>query len=48
MTSEFKPPTEEFIQQVQTKIDPTQNNGEGLGIAPIGHIVTVEGAKMPI
>ena len=45
MTSEFKPPTEEFIQQVQTKIDPTQNNGEGLGIAPIGHIVTVEGAK---
>ena len=45
MTSEYKPPTEEFIQQVQTKIDPTQNNGEGLGIAPIGHIVTVEGAK---
>lgn len=45
MTSEFKPPTEEFIQQVQTKIDPEQNNGEGLGIAPIGHTVTVEGAK---
>lgn len=44
-TSEFKPPTEEFIQQVQTKIDPEQNNGEGLGIAPIGHTVTVEGAK---
>lgn len=45
MTSEFKPPTEEFIKQVQTKIDPEQNNGEGLGIAPIGHTVTVEGAK---
>ena len=44
MTSEFKPPTEEFIQQVQTKIDPTQNHGEGVGIAPIGHTVTVEGA----
>lgn len=44
MTSEFKPPTEEFIQQVQTKIDPEQNHGEGVGIAPIGHTVTVEGA----
>ncbi|WP_302306930.1 baseplate J/gp47 family protein [Megamonas funiformis] len=45
MTSEYKPPTAEFIKQVQTKIDPEQNKGEGLGIAPIGHIVTVEGAK---
>lgn len=34
-------PTEELIDQVQTAIDPTQNQGEGLGIAPIGHVVTV-------
>ena len=44
-TSEFKPPTSEFIEQVQTVIDPEQNRGEGIGIAPIGHTVTVEGAQ---
>lgn len=44
-TSEFKPPTSEFVEQVQTYIDPEQNHGEGIGIAPIGHTVTVEGAK---
>lgn len=44
-TSEFKPPTSEFIEQVQTAIDPEQNHGEGIGIAPIGHTVTVEGAQ---
>ena len=27
---------------MQTLIDPVQNQGEGLGIAPIGHVVTVE------
>ena len=28
---------------MQTAIDPVQNQGEGLGLAPIGHVVTVEG-----
>lgn len=27
---------------MQTAIDPTINSGKGLGIAPIGHVVTVE------
>ena len=45
MTSEYKPPTTEFIQQVQTKLDPEQNKGKGIGIAPIGHVVTVNGAS---
>ena len=27
---------------MQNLIDPVQNQGEGLGIAPIGHVVTVE------
>jgi uncharacterized phage protein gp47/JayE len=31
-----------LINFVQTEIDPTQNNGEGLGLAPIGHVVTVD------
>lgn len=45
MTSEFKPPSEEFIEQVQTILDPIPNNGQGVGIAPIGHRVTVEGVR---
>ena len=45
MTSDFKPPTAELVQKVQTAIDPETNHGEGIGIAPIGHTVTVEGAK---
>lgn len=43
MTSEYKVPQPEFVEQVQTAIDPTHNQGEGIGIAPIGHTVTVEG-----
>lgn len=43
MTSEFKPPTPEFVSEVQELIDPIPHQGEGLGIAPIGHTVTVEG-----
>lgn len=45
MTSEFKPPDPEFVSEVQTLIDPTQNQGMGIGIAPIGHTVTVQGAQ---
>lgn len=45
MTSEYKPPTQELVAKVQTTVDPEQNHGEGIGIAPIGHVVTVEGAQ---
>ena len=38
-------PSVELVQSVQTAVDPTQNQGNGLGIAPIGHVVTVEGVK---
>lgn len=34
-------PSEAFIEQLQTLIDPIQNQGEGIGLAPIGHSVTV-------
>lgn len=34
-------PDEEFIESLQTQIDPIQNQGEGIGLAPIGHTVTV-------
>ena len=38
-------PSAELIEQVQALVDPVQNSGEGLGIAPIGHRVTVEAAN---
>ncbi len=44
INSEYGVPTDELIESVQTAIDPEQNQGQGLGIAPIGHVVTVEGA----
>lgn len=42
-TSENKTPTAEFIAQVQEKIDPEPYRQKGVGIAPIGHYVTVAG-----
>lgn len=33
-----------LITLVQSTLDPTQNAGEGYGVSPIGHVVTVESA----
>jgi len=41
--STFMVPSEVLVDQVQTAVDPLQNAGEGVGIAPIGHVVRVEG-----
>lgn len=41
--SEYAVPSSELVQTVQTAIDPTQNSGEGMGLAPIDHEVTVVG-----
>ena len=41
--STFSKPSTTLINAVQTAIDPTQNQGKGVGIAPIGHVVTVVG-----
>lgn len=43
MASNNAAPTETLIVTVQTAVDPTQNAGEGLGLAPIGHVVNVTG-----
>lgn len=43
--TEYNKPNPTLIEKVQTLIDPVQNQGEGRGIAPIGHVVTVEGVK---
>lgn len=39
-------PSSELLELVQTQVDPVQNSGEGLGIAPIGHSVTVASARV--
>lgn len=43
--SDFNPPSPELVNQVQTIIDPTVNSGQGIGLAPIGHEVTITGAQ---
>lgn len=46
MAANNSAPSEELIEVVQTAIDPTQNAGEGAGLAPIGHIVKVDGVVL--
>lgn len=43
INSEYKKPSDVLVGVVQTILDPEQNAGEGLGIAPIGHVVNVVG-----
>ena len=38
---QFNPVSQEFIAKVKETIDPEENSGEGVGIAPIGHYVTI-------
>ena len=39
--ADYSPASGTLIQDVQTAMDPETNHGEGLGLAPIGHFVTV-------
>ena len=39
--SDFGVPSAAFVNELQTEIDPVMNSGEGIGLAPIGHQVTV-------
>lgn len=45
LDAENNVPSSELIEMVQEATDPIQTQGEGRGIAPIGHIVTVEAAE---
>lgn len=42
---DYRTPSEDIISATQTAVDPIINSGEGEGFAPIGHRVTVIGAK---
>lgn len=44
LDSNYSAPTEELVSAVQEAIDPTYSQGKGIGLAPIGHTVTVVGA----
>lgn len=44
LDSDFGVASDTLVQTVQEAIDPSENAGEGFGIAPIGHIVSVETA----
>lgn len=49
ITSEFKEPSSTLVEMVQNRIDPTNKAGEGDGLAPIGHVVDIQGVReMPI
>lgn len=43
MDSQYKPPSATLLDELQTAIDPIGNQGEGLGLAPIGHVVSIFG-----
>lgn len=45
INSTFTVPSPTLVEQVQTAVDPLQNAGEGVGIAPIGHVVRAEGVQ---
>jgi len=45
ISAEFKPPSDVLVNAVQEMLDPAEMAGEGEGIAPIGHVVTVTGVK---
>ncbi len=41
--STYSKPSSILVEDVQSKVDPIEGQGEGLGLAPIGHIVTITG-----
>lgn len=45
LDSDYGIPNEVLVESVQTQVDPVTNSGEGVGIAPIGHSVTVVAAN---
>jgi len=45
MDGAYGVPSQELIEDVQREIDPQSSHGEGLGIAPIGHVVKVDGVQ---
>lgn len=45
LNNTYAPPGDSAVNDLQTLVDPEQNQGAGIGLATIGHIVTVEAAE---
>ncbi len=45
LDSNYGVPSDALVQTVKEEIDPELNTGKGYGIAPIGHVVTVQAVK---
>ncbi len=45
LNSDFDEASDTLIELVQNTLDPPENAGDGYGLAPIGHIVTVKSAE---
>lgn len=43
--SEWAVPSSDLVQSVQEAVDPVGTQGTGVGLAPIGHVVTVAGVR---
>lgn len=43
IASDWGVPSSTLVNEVQELVDPTVNSGQGVGTAPIGHVVTVTG-----
>jgi uncharacterized phage protein gp47/JayE len=44
LNSNYREPSEELVNSIQTILDPTENSGDGVGLAPMWHFVKVLGA----
>jgi uncharacterized phage protein gp47/JayE len=44
LDSTYRTPSSSLVESVQNELDPIEDQGEGMGLAPIGHTVTVVGA----
>ncbi|MGI2295153.1 baseplate J/gp47 family protein [Paenibacillus sp. GXUN7292] len=45
ISSDWEIPSSTLIDTIQSAIDPESNHGKGMGLAPIGHQVTVDGVS---
>lgn len=48
IASDYSVPAPELVEEVQTTVDPLMHRGEGMGLAPIGHVVTIAGATSEV
>lgn len=45
ISSDYRAPSDSLVKFVQNEVDPDEHAGEGIGLAPIGHVVKVIGVK---